>query len=151
MKLIPYEKFSQFRLATFLPAAAHINRHRDFKWMGGTWRYEGIGFTWFGQLEGTPDETGGAELHFEELDEAASSRILKAIGLPLVAGMRAEQLNSLFGPQFQTVRFVDDRVTHVFRLGEPDVYEVSCTVSNEQGLVHVSIIRNDLRRTLALA
>jgi hypothetical protein len=118
---------------------------------GGTWRYEGIGFTWFGQLEGTPEETGGAELYFEELDSESSSRILKAIGLPLVAGIRAEQLNSIFGPNFQTVRFVDDRVTHVFRLGEPDVYEVSCTVSHEQGLVHVSIIRNDLRRALAVA
>jgi hypothetical protein len=151
MKLIPYETFSQLRLATFLPAAVQIHRHGNFKWMGGTWRYEGIGFTWFGQLEGTPEETGGAELYFEDLDAESSSRILKAIGLPLVAGIRAEQLNSIFGPNFQTVRFVDDRVTHVFRLGEPDVYEVSCTVSHEQGLVHVSIIRNDLRRTLAVA
>ncbi|MGE0582986.1 MAG: hypothetical protein AB7P31_12750 [Steroidobacteraceae bacterium] len=151
MKLIPYERFSQLRLANFLPAAAHITEHGGFEWMGGTWRYEGIGFTWFGQLEDNPEGTGGIELYFEELSEVASSSILHAIGLPLAAGIGTEQLNAILGPNFQTVRFVDDRVSHVFRLGEPDVYEVSCTVSNEQGLVHVSIIRNDLRRALAVA
>jgi hypothetical protein len=45
----------------------------------------------------------------------------------------------------------DDRSAHVFRLGAPDLYEVSCTISDKQGRIHVSIIRNDLRRLLAVA
>jgi len=150
MKLISYETFSQLRLATFLPPTAQITKQCGFEWMGGNWRYEGIGFTWFGQLESASEGTGGAEIHFEELDEAASSSILRAIGLPLTSGISTEQVNAIFGPAFQTIRFVDDRVTHVFHMGEPDVYEVSCTFSDGQGLVHVSIIRNDLRRALAV-
>lgn len=150
MKLISYEAFSQLRLATFLPPDAQITSQDGFEWMGGTWRYEGIGFTWIGQLEGAPEGAGGAEIHFKELDEAATSSILSAIGLPLTPGISAEQVNAIFGPAFQTIRFVNDRVTYVFRVGEPDVYEVSCTISDGQGLVHVSIIRNDLRRALAV-
>ena len=119
--------------------------------MGGVRHYEGIGFTWFGQLEGTSEGTGGIELYFEELDEATASKILRAVGLPLVAGLSAEQLDAVLGPNYETRHFVEDRITHVFRLGSPDVYEVSCTVERVRGLTHVSIVRNDLRRSLAVA
>ena len=135
----------------FLSSAANAKQHGGFEWMGGVWRYEGIGFTWFGQLEGTSEGTGGIELYFEELGEGAASKILRAIGLPLAAGLSAEQLNTILGPNYETRHFVDDRITHVFRLGTPDVYEVSCTVENARGLTHVSVIRNDLRRSLSVA
>ena len=42
--------------------------------------------------------------------------------------------------------------TYNFRVGRSDQYHVGCTVRDDEvGLIHLSVIRSDLRRQLALA
>ena len=151
VQLIPYRTLAPLRLRQFLPPDAAVVEHGGFQWMGGVWLYEGIAFTWFGRLEDTPDVTAGFELNFEELDGKSLHRILNAVALPVRSGMNASELESVLGKRYTTQIFVEDRQTHIFRLGDPDLYEVSCTIHADDGLMHVSLIRNDTRRRLAVA
>jgi hypothetical protein len=139
------------RLGSFAPPGTEIVEQTDFEWMQGLWLHEGIGFTWFGQLMEQPDETAGLEVLFEELDGASIDRMLKFMHLPITPGMQFEQLRDLLGWPVTTNVFTSDRKTYNFRVGAGDQYQVGCTVHVEQGLIHVSIIRSDVRRRLALA
>lgn len=119
--------------------------------MNGSWLHEGIGFTWFGRLETSPDITAGVELYFEELPRESLERILTALELPVSPGMQVQELEKVLGPVYGNHFIVGDRKTSVYRVGDPDVYEVECTVHNERGLIHLSVIRDDVRRQLAVA
>ncbi len=151
LSLISYRSLAPLRLRQFLPAESAIVEHGGFAWMGGMWLYEGIAFTWFGRLEEAPEITAGFELNFEELDGTSLQRILSAVELPVQSGMNASELESVLGQRDATQIFASDRQTHVFRLGDPDIYEVSCTIHEDEGLIHVALIRNDVRRRLAVA
>ena len=139
------------RLRSFVPPGTEIAELSYFKWMEGQWLHEGVGFTWFGRLVERPDETAGLELLFKELDGASIDRVLQFLQLPLRPGMRLEQLHDLFGWPGTTNVFTSDRKTYNFRIGSGEQYQVGCTVHDEQGLIHVSVIRSDVRRQLAAA
>jgi len=139
-----YQQLAPLRLRSFLPTDRAIDERGGFEWMNGFWLYEGIGFTWFGRLETSPDATAGLELYFEELPRDSLEQILRALALPLVPGMTARELEQVLGPIHQTHAFVADRKTYSFRVGDPDAYEVGCTVHNERGLIHLSVIRHDV-------
>jgi hypothetical protein len=149
--MLPFEDLAALRLRQFLPSDSKVIERRRFEWMNGLWLYEGIGFTWFGRLEQAPDVTAGLELSFDELESGSLQRILVRLGLPLTPGMRSTEIATQLGPVFQTEVYTDDRKTYVYRLGQSQVYEVSCTVQDAVGLIHVSVIRNDVRRRLAVA
>ena len=139
------------RLRALLPGDERLVEHDGFSWMGGQWIYEGVGFTWFGRLEDQPNITHGVEIAFDELSPELVSQLFDALGLPLYPGMQLEQISEVLG-QLQTVeRYVSDRATYNFRAGTPDSYQVSCTVHETAGLIHVSLIRSDTRRRLAVA
>jgi hypothetical protein len=99
-------------------------------------------------LKAQSDQTAGLEVFFEELDEASIDRILR---LPLNPGMKTENLQDLFGWPSTTNVFTSNRKTYNFRVGHGDQYQVGCTVQDEGGLMHLSVIRSDIRRQLALA
>jgi hypothetical protein len=151
VQLLPYTQFGRLRLRSYLPATIEITEDHRWEWMNGTWLYEGIGFTWFGRLETAPEETAGLEILFEEIPDDAAKRILAAIGLAVLPGMSFDQLTALLGPPQETEIFADDRKTHVFLIGSPNLYQVSCTVHETMNLIHVSIIREDVRRELEVA
>jgi hypothetical protein len=151
VRLISYSSLAPLRLRQFIPSERRIVEHGGFEWMGGLWIYEGIAFTWFGRLEGAPEITAGLELNFEELEQSTLQRILAAVELPVTSGMNSSELESVLGQRYVTQIFAADRQTYVFRLGDSDPYEVSCTIHEDQGLIHVSLIRNDVRRRLAVA
>jgi hypothetical protein len=98
-----------------------------------------------------PDQTAGLEVFFEELDEASIVRILRFLRLSLNPGMKADKLHDLFGWPSTTKVFTSDRKTYYFRIGRGDQYQIGCTVQDEGGLIHLSVIRSDIRRQLALA
>ncbi|WNM41284.1 hypothetical protein RMN56_08060 [Micromonospora halotolerans] len=50
-----------------------------------------------------------------------------------VAGLDQQEITGIFGEPTGTERFVQDRVTLVFRIGAAEPYELSCTVHEEQG------------------
>lgn len=139
------------RLRALLHGDDRLVEHDGFSWMGGQWVYEGIGFTWFGRLEDQPELTQGVEIAFDEISPEVAARILDALGLPLYFGMPLEQIKGVFG-QIETIqRFMKDRATYNFRVGTPEPYQVGCTVQEADGLIHVSLIRSDTRRRLAVA
>lgn len=149
--LLSYSEFGRLRLRSFLPAATAIVEQENFEWMDGLWWHEGIGFTWFGRLMSCPDDTAGLEILFEELDSETVTRILKSISLPIRPGMRAADLQVVLGTPQTTEVFTTYRRTYCFRVGSIEAYEVGCTVRDDSGLIHVSVIRSDIRRKLALA
>jgi len=151
LDVISYPKFSRLRLRRFVPATTQVTEHDGFEWMKGRWWYEGIAFTWFGRLEETPDETGGLEILFEELPSRAAKRILYTIGLPVFPGMERARVLGCLGEPIGTDTFVDDRNTYRFLIGTSDQYEIGCTIQRDHGLIHVSIIRDDIRRRLDAA
>jgi hypothetical protein len=151
LDVLPYSEFGRMRLGSFVPPGAEIVEQSNFEWMGGLWLHEGIGFTWFGRLMAQSDQTGGLEILFEELDEASIERILRFLRLPLRPGMKTEKLHDLLGCPSTTNVFTSDRRTYNFRVGQGNEYQVSCTVQDEGGLIHVAVIRSDVHRHLALA
>jgi hypothetical protein len=151
LDVLPYSEFGRMRIGSFVPPGTEIVKQSYFEWMGGLWLHEGIGFTWFGRLMAQPDQTAGLEVFFEELDEASIERILQFLRLPLNPGMKTEKLHDLFGGPSTTKVFTSDRKTYSFRIGQGDQYQVSCTVQDDGGLIHLSVIRSDIRRQLALA
>jgi hypothetical protein len=151
LDVLPYSEFGRMRLGSFVPPGTEIVEQSYFEWMGGLWLHEGIGFTWFGRLMAQSDQTAGLEVFFEELDEASIDRILRFLRLPLNPGMKPEKLHELFGWPSTTNVFTSDRKTYNFDIGHGDQYQVGCTVQDEGGLVHLSVIRSDIRRQLALA
>ena len=150
LDVLPYSEFSRLRLASFVPHGTEIVEQSNFEWMGGRWLHEGIGFTWFGRLMAQADQTAGLEVFFEELDKASIRGILRFLRLPIDPGMTREKLHDLFGWP-ETNVFAPDRKTYNFRVGHGDQYQVGCTVQDEAGLIHLSVIRSDIRRQLELA
>lgn len=150
-RLPPYNALGSMRLRALLHGDDRLVEHDGFSWMGGQWIYEGVGFTWFGRLEDQPEITQGVEIAFDEISPDIAARILGALGLPLCSGMQIEQLNEVLGQIETTERFVSDRATYNFRVGTPESYQVGCTVHETDGLIHVSLIRSDTRRRLAVA
>jgi hypothetical protein len=151
LDVLPYSEFGRMRLGSFVPPGTAIVEQSYFEWMEGLWLHEGIGFTWFGRLMEQSDQTAGLEVFFEELDEASIDRILRFLRLPLNPGMKTENLHGLFGSPSTTNVFNSNRKTYNFRIGQGDQYQVGCTVQDEGGLIHLSVIRSDIRRQLALA
>lgn len=148
---LTYAEFGRLRLRDFLPSGINIVEQPNFEWMNGSWWREGIAFTWFGRLMNERDHTAGLELLFEELDLGTVKQILASVGLPLHPGMRITDLEELFGMRETTHKVIQDQWTYNFRVGSTETYQVGCTVHDNFGLIHISMIRSDVRRTLALA
>lgn len=149
LELPPYPEFGRIRIGSFVPGDKRIVEQSNFEWMDGLWLHEGIGFTWFGRLMAQPDKTAGLEVLFDELDESSIGAILRFLRLPVSPGMKYEKLREAFGWPSTTVVFTTDRKTYNFRAGIGDQYQVGCTVQDEYGLIHLSVIRSDIRRQLA--
>jgi hypothetical protein len=151
LELPSYLEFGRIRIGSFVQTDKRIVERPNFEWMHGLWLHEGIGFTWFGRLMSQPDQTAGLEILFEELDESSIGSILHFLRLPVSPGMKYEKLRETFGWPSTTTIFTTDRKTYSFRVGIGDQYQVDCTVQDQHGLIHLSVIRSDIRRQLALA
>ena len=56
--------------------------------------------------------------------------------------MSAADMFSALGAPIATHQYVPDRRTYDFRLGSPDSYCISCTVTESDGSVRVAVSRN---------
>ncbi len=143
-ELVSYSDFSKLRLDQFCAGGVERSVAAVWNWMGGDWYCDGIGFTWFGCLDGMPNETGCMEIHLSELPQSEAIAILGAVGLSLVSGMSLELVTEALGKPLEVQSFVDDRETFVFHTGAGDTYRVDCTIQGTDGLDFVSIARNDV-------
>lgn len=144
MEMISYSEFGRLRLRDFCVDDLTESDSPDWEWMGGQWYYDGIGFTWFGCLDGMPGETGGVEVDLVGLPKRVWSQILKSLQLPLREGMTIGSIVGILGQPLKTESFVEDRKSYEFKVGLQNPYKVSCTVLVDGGLAFVSIIREDI-------
>src|SRR3954467_9388615 len=116
--MISYARFGVLRLAQFRPdteitGLAHWES-RDALWVG-----EAIGFSEWLRLESEPDVLRSLAIDLDEFPEAAASAVLRAIELPIWAGMQLEELRAALGDPGEEQRFVKDRASYEFRPAGP--------------------------------
>lgn len=144
--VISYTNLSQLRFTDFLPEGAEVSGEDHYEWMNGLWRYEGIGFSWFGAPMEEPGRTACFELFADEVPPASMERIMRQVGLPIAFGMSRPQLEAALGEPFNTSSFSDDRITLEFTTSYAEAYYLSCSVLHVGGLVFFSLLREDLYR-----
>ena len=147
-ELIPYNDFSKFRLDQFCSGEIFKTGAAIWEWMGGEWYCDAIGFTWFGRLDGSPNETGCLEIDLSDLPQSESAAVLASLRLPLASGMNYDSVVRVLGEPSNTLAFVDDRKTYEFEVGSAETYQVSCTIQNDDGLIFVSVIREDVLQAI---
>ena len=152
MELIPYSQFAKLRLTQFVGKDVKVSESDGWEWMGGYWINEGAyGFTSFSREEDTPDEAGGLEMDFSELPKDSAQRILGAIRLPLLSGMKLEEVYAVLGEPVAKDTFgkyVHDRQTDEFKVGTEQPYYVSSTVHHESGLTYLAVVRGDVLKRI---
>lgn len=137
--MISYSRFGKLRLAQFLPDAK-ITEVANWEFMDAIWVGESLGFSEWLRLEAEPTILRSLAIDFKEFPEKAANAVLRAIDLPIRAGMRLEELRAVLGEPIAEHRFVADRVFYDFAMGPPR-YKVSCNVLNESGLSYLVVVR----------
>lgn len=148
-ELLPYAAFRELRLAQFLAAQPALREQvaqmeGGWKYLGGTWLGEGLGFTDFLRLEDMPSELGCISLDLADLPDEVSHAILGRLGLPLRPSMQSTEIEAHLGPPERAHRFVADRESFDYTVGRVCPYRVSCTVHNTDGLIYVVVARKDV-------
>src|SRR3954451_18674790 len=138
--MLSYARFGVLRLAQFRPDT-EITELAHWEFMDALWVGEAVGFSEWLRLESEPDVLRSLAIDFSEFPQAAASAVLRAIELPIRAGMRLEELRAALGEPLEEERFVKDRVSYRFRAAGSPRYEVSCTVLNEGGLTYLVVMR----------
>jgi hypothetical protein len=136
--MLSHSEFQKLRLSQFIDAS-EITELVDWEFLGRQWVGEAIGFTEWLRPQSSPDLLGSIALELEELPARVAEACLHRIGLPVRRHMTLSQLVDLFGEPLRSLSFVEDRVTHEFRVDTPDQYVLSCTLVAGVGLNHVVI------------
>lgn len=137
--MISYDRFGTLRLTDFLPHA-QIAELSDWEFDERLWVGEAVGFSEWLRLEDEPEILRSLAIDFSEFPCAAVEEVLRTIDLRIQGGMTFEQLRTILGEPYETLRFVDDRISYEFLSQEPHPYKVSCTVLNEGGLVYLVVM-----------
>jgi hypothetical protein len=138
--MISYKEFGKLRLAQFRPDD-EIEDLDEWEFMDDIWVGEAIGFSEWLRLESDPDVLRSVAIDFGEFPADVAEAALQAIGLPVRAGMPAEELRAVLGEPVEEQRFAKDRVTYEFVAAGPPSYNVSCTVLKEGGLSYLVMMR----------
>jgi len=137
--MIPYDQFARLRLARFLPAA-DLAELDNWEFEEHLWVGEALGFSEWLRLEDDPDVLRSLAIDFAEFPAPAAESVLRAIQLPVRAGMSLRELDDLLGGRIAEHRFVDDRVSCDYFTPEPHCYRISCTVLNDGGLSYLVVM-----------
>lgn len=138
--MISHAQFGKLRLAQFRPDA-DIAELTGWEFMDELWVGEAVGFSEWMRLEADPAVLRSLALDLTEFPTDAAGAVLRAIELPVRAGMSAPELRAVFGEPVEEHRFVADRVTYEFVVSGPPRYSVSCTVLNDGGLSYLVVMR----------
>ncbi len=136
--MISHARFGKLRLAQFRPDA-DIAELNGWEFMDHMWVGEAAGFSEWLRLEDTPEKLRSLAIDFAEFPEQAAADVLRAIDLPVRAGMNFDELRDLLGEPVNQQRFVKDRVSYDFALAAPAKYKLSCTVLNKGGLTYLVV------------
>ncbi|MDG9672948.1 hypothetical protein [Micromonospora sp. DH14] len=135
---ISHDAFGRLRLTDFI-RAEHLEQLQGWEYMERCWVGEASGFTEWLRLESTPEVTRSVAMDLVALPEATLQSMIDALRLPLRAGLDQREITAVFGEPTEIQRFVQDRVTLVFRIAAVEPYELGCTVHEEQGLIYLTM------------
>ena len=136
--MLTHKEFEKLRLSQFVHPS-EIVELADWEFLDREWIGEAIGFTEWLRPQSSPHQLGSIALDLEALPAEVIETCLSCIGLPLRRHMTFAQIVSLFGEPLRTLSFVVDRDTYEFRIGVPDVYDLSCTVLGDGGLSYLVV------------
>ena len=131
--MLSHEEFHKLRLCQFVDPA-EVTGLSDWEFMGRDWVGEALGFTEWLRPKSAPEQLGSVALDLDALPADVAEACLSRLGLPLRRHMTLPDLVALYGEPVRVARFVDDRATYEFRIGDPDLYRLSCTVLADGGL-----------------
>ncbi len=137
--MILYKSFGELRLVQFVPDV-QIEELHNWEFMDRIWVGEAVGFSEWLRLKDDSSTLRSLAISFSELPELAVVKILNKLGLPIHREMSIKQLGEVLGKPYKSEQFCDDRITYEFLFGEPQPYEISCTVLNEGGLSYLVIM-----------
>ncbi|MGW1059158.1 hypothetical protein [Micromonospora rubida] len=135
---IPHNAFGRLRLADFI-GAVHLEQLRGWEYLERCWVGEASGFTEWLRLESDPEVTRSVAMDLVALPKPTVQNVVDALRLPLRAGLDQHEITAVFGEPTEVQRFVQDRVTLIFRIGAVESYELGCTLHQEQGLAYLTM------------
>lgn len=169
--MIPYEQFSALRLVDLFPGtpwAQAEDRGHDWEWLGGLWDQDevpgvefhypeagagqlgaikiGVSVPGLGGAIGQADRSG----RYPNCDENAA-RVLALLDVPLafhddMARVRAA-IKALGGRILEKERAEPFHFTVLtFQCGKPQRYRFEALIHDSQGLLQLTVIRDDLAR-----
>jgi len=147
--MIDYAEFSRLRLSDFVRDPADVADLSDWEFMEHLWVGEALGLTEWLRLAEEPDVLRSLSLDLPTLPDSLAGRMLDALDLPLHFGMSLSELVLRLGEPTDVLRFGRDRTTYEFRVGETDVYDLSCTVHHRDGLIYLVVMAPTPRRQSA--
>jgi len=137
--MISHSDFGVLRLTQFRPEA-DIAELDGWEFMDRIWVGEAIGFSEWLRLRDRPGTLRSLAIDFREFPEEAAANVLRAIGLPVRAGMKRSDLPKLLGKPVKEHQFVEGRVSYEFIVAGPPRYNVICTVLDNGGLTHLMVM-----------
>src|SRR5262245_40033842 len=137
--MISHTRFGKLRLAQFR-SHDDISELAGWEFRDALWVGEAVGFSEWLRLESDPEVLRSLAIDFAEFPAEAAVAVLRAIDLPVRAGMSARNLRALFGEPAAVHRFVADRATYEFVVAGPPRYNVSCTVLKRGGLTYLVVM-----------
>ena len=138
--MISHARFGKLRLSRFLPDT-EVFWVSGWEFMDEVWVGEKVAFSEWLRLESDPEVLRSLAIDFAEFPADAAGAVLRAIDLPVWAGMSFAELRALLGEPAEVLRFVADRVTYEFAVPGPPRYNLSCTVRNDGGLSYLVVMR----------
>jgi hypothetical protein len=143
--MISHARFGKLRLAQFL-TDVDIAELDDWEFMDAIWVGEAVGFSEWLRLKSDPDVLRSLAIGFTEIPETIAIRILHELDLPIRAGMRIGELQTLFGAPVAKQQYTKDRISYDFKIAKPR-YDLSCAVLNKGGLTYLVVMRPLPRRS----
>ena len=144
--MIAYSDFSRLRLTDFVRDADEVADLSDWEFMEHLWVGEAFGLTEWLRLAEEPDVLRSLSLDLPTLPDSTAGKVLDALDLPLHYGMTLSELVRHLGEPTDVLRFGRDRTTYEFRVGDCDVYDLSCTVHHRDGLIYLVVMAPTPRR-----
>ncbi|MDB4951766.1 MAG: hypothetical protein JWM27_4415 [Gemmatimonadetes bacterium] len=144
--MISYADFSRLRLAHFVRDPGEVADLDDWEFMEDLWVGEAMGFTEWLRLAEEPDVLRSLSLDMPTLSDSVAGRVLDALDLPVHYGMSLSEVVHRLGEPTDVLRFGRDRTTYEFRVGERDVYDLSCTIHHRDGLIYLVVMAPTPRR-----
>jgi hypothetical protein len=147
--MIAYADFSRLRLSDFVRDPDDVADLSDWEFMEHLWVGEAWGLTEWLRLAEEPDVLRSLSLDLPTLPDSFTGRVLDALDLPLHYGMSLSEIVRHLGEPTDVLRFGRDRTTYEFRVGDGDVYDLSCTVHHRDGLIYLVVMAPTPRRHVA--